>query len=190
MPMVEISDYKKHQLDWCDKYLNDRCETVTFCNHLQRVTRKPLMQSINSARNLIISNTLLDKRNEKLYLIVNNTTKTFHIKRGSVVGTLSAVMAEEISAVNSTTARNMTNDANLNVSDINVPSEHKEAIERHVNYNVDLFAKKDYELGRTYTVKMKIDTGDAPPIKIKPYRTPLNNRKVIDDAVNEMLSAA
>ena len=85
---------------------------------------------------------------------MNNKNKTFHIKRGSGVGKISAVMANEISAVNSTTAHHATNDVTLNVSDIHVPSEHKEAIERLVNYNVDLFAKKYSELGRTYTLKM------------------------------------
>ena len=36
---------------------------------------------------------------------------------------------------------------------------------------------------------MKINTGDNPPIKLRPYRTPLNNRKVINDAIDEMLNA-
>ena len=36
---------------------------------------------------------------------------------------------------------------------------------------------------------MKIETGDHPPIKLRPYRTPLNTRKIIDKAVDEMLEA-
>ena len=36
---------------------------------------------------------------------------------------------------------------------------------------------------------MKIDTGNICPIKLRPYRTPLNNRRVIDDAVDEMIDA-
>ena len=36
---------------------------------------------------------------------------------------------------------------------------------------------------------MKIDTGDHPPIKLRPYRVQLNNRKVIEHAVKEMLDA-
>ena len=34
---------------------------------------------------------------------------------------------------------------------------------------------------------MKIDTGDHPPIKLRPYRVQLNNRKVIEHAIKEML---
>ena len=53
----------------------------------------------------------------------------------------------------------------------------------------DLFATKDTDLGKTDTIKMKIDTGNHPPIKLKPNRTPLNNRKVVEEAVKDMLDA-
>ena len=47
----------------------------------------------------------------------------------------------------------------------------------------------DSELSHTDTVRMKIDTSEHPPIKLKPYRTQLNNRKVTDKAIDEMLGA-
>ena len=72
---------------------------------------------------------------------------------------------------------------------INVPPEHKQDITTLVEQNKDIFALKDSELGRTNTIKMKIDTGDNPPIKLKSYKTPLNNRKVVENAVQEMMQA-
>ena len=36
---------------------------------------------------------------------------------------------------------------------------------------------------------MEIDTGDHPPIKLKPYRTPLHKRAIVDKAIDEMLEA-
>ena len=54
----------------------------------------------------------------------------------------------------------------------------------------DLFAIKDSELGHTDTVKMRIDTGEHQPIKLGPYRTPIQNRAVIEKAVDEMLDAS
>ena len=36
---------------------------------------------------------------------------------------------------------------------------------------------------------MQIDIGNNVPIKMKPYRTPIKNREVIDKAINEMLDA-
>ena len=53
--------------------------------------------------------------------------------------------------------------------------------------NKDLFAQTDAGLGHIDTVKMKLDTGKHPPVKVKPYITPLNKRKMIDIAVDEML---
>lgn len=34
---------------------------------------------------------------------------------------------------------------------------------------------------------MKLNTGDHLPIKLRLYRTPFNNRKVTDSAIDEML---
>ena len=36
---------------------------------------------------------------------------------------------------------------------------------------------------------MKIDTGNNPPIKLKPYRTPIHKRKLVEETLNEMLEA-
>ena len=54
---------------------------------------------------------------------------------------------------------------------------------------MDLFAQTDAGLGHTDTVRMKLGTGKHPPSKTKPYRTPLNKRKVIDNAVGKMLES-
>ena len=74
-------------------------------------------------------------------------------------------------------------------SPINVPDEHRQVIMNLITCNRDLFATKDTDLGKTDTIKMKIDTGNHPPIKFKPYRTPLNNRKIVEEAVKDMLDA-
>ena len=55
--------------------------------------------------------------------------------------------------------------------------------------NKDLFAQKESELSHIDTVKMKKETVDHPPIKLRQYRTPLNNREIIDKAVDGMLQA-
>lgn len=36
---------------------------------------------------------------------------------------------------------------------------------------------------------MPVDTGDHKPIKLPPYRTSLNNRTIVDKAVDEILDA-
>ncbi|VDI05237.1 Hypothetical predicted protein [Mytilus galloprovincialis] len=36
---------------------------------------------------------------------------------------------------------------------------------------------------------MRIDTGDNPPVKLKPYRTPLHKREIVNKAITDMLEA-
>ena len=68
----------------------------------------------------------------------------------------------------------------LDLKDLDVPEEYRSIIEKLVWQNKDLFASKDSELGHTETVKMHIDVGQNGPIKMRPYRTPMKNREVID----------
>jgi len=51
----------------------------------------------------------------------------------------------------------------------------------------DVFAFSDNQLGRTSLVQHTIDTGDALPIKQRPYRTTPENRREIDRQVGDML---
>ena len=50
-----------------------------------------------------------------------------------------------------------------------------------------MFAFSDDQLGRTSLVQHTIDTGDAVPIKQRPYRTTPENKQEIDRQVNDML---
>ena len=54
--------------------------------------------------------------------------------------------------------------------------------------SVDLFAEKDTELGKTNTIKMSIDTGKHPPIKLSPYGTHFAKHPIVGKAVNDMLA--
>lgn len=51
--------------------------------------------------------------------------------------------------------------------------------------NCDVVASSDKELGQTHMVKMKIDTGDHPSIKLRPYQTPIHKRPLVEEAVKQ-----
>ena len=51
----------------------------------------------------------------------------------------------------------------------------------------NVFAFSDNQLGRTSLVQHTVDTGDAMPIKQRPYRTTLENKQKIGRQVNGML---
>jgi hypothetical protein len=53
----------------------------------------------------------------------------------------------------------------------------------------DVFAESDLELGHTDVVKMKIDTGDSPPIRLRPYRTALKDRAFLEEYLTKQLEA-
>lgn len=119
-------------------------------------------------------------------LLVNNTNKIFKVKRGSIIGKINAV--DEM-CIEPTTSTGKDDDLQDITAELNVPPEHRQRIEKLISQHRDLFAVSDADLGHTNTIQMKIDTGDHPPIKMKPYRTPLNKRKIVDRAIDDMLAA-
>ena len=82
-----------------------------------------------------------------------------------------------------------TGESSVDLNQVDVPDEHKSKVIKLLQRNADIFASNDLELGHTDIIKMKIDTGNASPIKQKPYRTQLKNREVIDMAIDQMLEA-
>ena len=122
-------------------------------------------------------------------LLVNNTNKTYTVRKGCPLAKIEQVQGNEIMSVSECTNTSNTCQTHETFECVDVPDKHRQEILDLLKANADLFAQKDSELSHTDTVKMKINTGDNPPIKFRSYRTPLNNRKVIDDAIDEMLNA-
>ena len=52
----------------------------------------------------------------------------------------------------------------------------------------DIFALKPEELGRTGLVQHRIDTGDHPPVRQRPYRVSDTQRGIIEENVDDMLN--
>ena len=118
-------------------------------------------------------------------MIVNETNKCYRLRRGSVIGKARLLDTNEINNVEP-----MEVDQPEGIADdkeIDVPEKYRRNITRLVTKNKDLFAKTDKDLGHSSTVKMRIDVGNNRPVKIRAYRTPLNKRKIIDKAIDEML---
>ena len=65
----------------------------------------------------------------------------------------------------------------------------RETVEDLIEQNVDLFAGKDTDLGKTNTIKMSIYTGNHSPIKLRLYRNHFAKCPIVDKAVNDMLTA-
>ncbi|MCG8078877.1 MAG: DDE-type integrase/transposase/recombinase [Candidatus Thiodiazotropha taylori] len=137
---------------------------------------------------LMVSNSVCKLNGNRFIpvLVVNNTNKTFTIRKGCPLAKIEQVQGQTIMSVNDV-SKLQASEGHLveTFEDLDVPEKHKKRVLDLILRNKDLFANKDSELSHTDTVKMKIDTGDHNPMKLRPYRTPLNNRKVIDNAIDE-----
>ncbi|MCG7876478.1 MAG: DDE-type integrase/transposase/recombinase [Candidatus Thiodiazotropha taylori] len=140
---------------------------------------------------LMISNSIakLNKCRSLPIMVVNQTNKTMKVKRGCVIATIEAIDPKQINGLDNIKTKVFQTDKKDWTSEVDVPENHKPTIVKFLQKHHDLFAVKDSELGHTDTVKMKLDTGDHPPIKLRPYRAPIQNREVIEKAVDEMLDA-
>jgi hypothetical protein len=118
---------------------------------------------------------------------VNNTHKTIKLKADCPLAKLSAVDHFDISLI--TQHVSVSNGEPDFFNEINVPEKFADSVRNLLKTNRDVFAKDDSELSVTDTMEMKIETGDPPPIRSKPYRVPLKNMQAANDAIKQMLHA-
>ena len=137
---------------------------------------------------LMVMNGLVKVKGRRWFpiAIVNSTNKAFNIKKGNVVAKVGRI---EEATVCSLTEACADQEAQGVKTDLSVPEIHKDRVQRLIRENSDLFADKDTELGRTDIIGMRVDTGDHPPIRLKPYKTPFALRGIVDKQINDMLDA-
>ena len=138
---------------------------------------------------LMVANSIARaKRHRKVPLFVcNNTNKTIRLNKGNVIARIEEVNGDPLPAKESVEACALLDD--VSTDEARVPEQHRASLTRLLEDNADLFAKSDTDLGRTDAIKIKIDTGDHPPIRLKPYRTPLNQRPIVEKTIDNMLKA-
>ena len=108
-------------------------------------------------------------------MIVNNTNKTIRLKKNCIVA--SANKIEEVNLVSNKWQKCDEKVDKFDMSEIKVPETHRLDITNLVKKNQDIFATSDKVFCCTDTVEITIDTGSHEPIKLKPYRAPLNQKK-------------
>ena len=145
---------------------------------------------LNEEPGLLLANSVsqLDKSCRCKILLVNSTNKTYTLKRGSVIGTVSGVVDSDICTIEEVTKQKPKDLPTVpDFTKAEVPQEYRSVLLPLLEQNKDVFAAHDTDFGRTNTVTMKIDTKGHAPIKQRPYRTPLTQQKIVDEAVDEML---
>ena len=145
---------------------------------------------------------LIKNRNNKGYLqILNPTNEVINLKSGLILATINDVDSSKIftldedksinkstvSSVNSVqTDPNKTN-LKFDLSKADLTDQQKQQLNIFLNKNRDVFATSLEELGKTNVYKHKINTGNAPPVKSRPYRTSPAAKQEIQKQVGELL---
>ena len=109
------------------------------------------------------------KQDKFFVFIINNPDECIWVRKGSTICNIEKV--KECNFVNIKVLNQQEQQTSLKVSFIDdmkqkiiISINHRETVEDLIEQNVDLFAKKDTDLGRTNTIKMSIDAGNHLPI--------------------------
>lgn len=138
--------------------------------------------------------------------ICNMTNRHFTLKKGSVIASATQIEPEQIQQLN---IQHMQNNTNLHKSEHNneqrkpeTPSETSNInakigtpeqiaqIKDLIEKNSDIFAESDRVIGHSdvkHNAALSINTGDHPPIQLKPYRYPLSTKHIIDKHVDNYI---
>ena len=127
-------------------------------------------------------------------MVINSTNKHITLKEGSKIGMIKPVRECDFINVRDNLAPETGSSPKVSSfteikQKTDTPPTFKETVEEIVRHNLELFAEKDTGLCKTKTIKMTIDTGDHPLIRLKPYRTPFSKRATVAKAIDDMLAA-
>ncbi len=121
-------------------------------------------------------------------LVVNSTNKTYTLQKGSVIGTLAPLHDSEtctLAEVMKTKQPDLPTKPDFSAAQ--VPEQYRDILCPILEEYADVFAAHDNDFGRTDTVKMTIDTQGHAPIKQRPYRTPLAQQPIVNEALDDMM---
>lgn len=120
--------------------------------------------------------------------VLNPGEESVMIPRGTVLGLLHPIVAK-VTQLDSPTEPTDSLLEGLIEDTKGCLSEDKwEAVEHFLKSNRGAFMREDKVLGRCDRYLHDIDTGDALPIKQRPYRLPIHKREEVDRQVRDMLS--
>ena len=150
--------------------------------------------SLSSKHNLSVGNTLSDVREgEAKVRLVNSTDKDICLKEGVRVGDASVTMLERrfSDSLPDVNAKSPPWSTILNQFDIckSLNSSERTALITLLTDYSDIVSFHSFDLGRTAILKHKINTGDAAPIKCRPYRHSIAEQQELDKMIAAFLEA-
>ena len=152
--------------------------------------------TLNQEPGLTVINSIVKvtKQGKFLAFIINNTNKTIKLKQGSIIGKVEPIRECDFVNINNYSRPKKDTPPKVSsftevIQNINTLPSFQDTVEELMRYNLDLFAGRYTALDKPQTIKMKIDTGEHKPIKLKHYRTPFTKRPIVDKAMDDLLAA-
>ena len=144
---------------------------------------------------LLVAKSLISMKNEIVPLrVINLNTESKKVYRDTIVATIEPVNETEVEKINSINV--VENEKKDELPDHmtelfersceNLDEEQKIVLKQLLMKYPDVFSKSKSDLGLTNLVEHKIDTGDAKPIKQRPYRIPLSKREQAEKEIKSM----
>ena len=126
--------------------------------------------------------------------IVNMTQKHFCLKKGNVVAQIQLLKESELCSVhvdNSASLPDQNEYFNLDTVSMEneLTADQEKELKDLILKNQDVFAKSDFDIGKTTLLEAKINTGNHPPIRKSPYKAPFSKQKEMKDQIEKMLKA-
>ena len=150
----------------------------------------------HSGQSLVAAKSLnrVNKDNELAVRIMNYSDKPVTLKRNQVIG-----VVDEPAAVRSNNSQgNKPHQADQRLSIVRnavtkkladnscITKAERDQVASLLHKFSDVISLNDNDLGKTSLVAHSINTGDHPPIKCMPYRTPFKRREIIDKEIARM----
>ena len=176
--------------------LNPRCITYVKVRRNKALTGTCLVSPLENSKEvkdqpcILIPNILSQGGRYAIIPVVNETTARFVWKRNVPIALMEKLAEAEVSEITTNTSPTSEIEhrgpkANLD----HVPWRQRTKVETLLQKYQNLFSKGDTDLGRTNVVSMKVDTGNHPPVKQKPYRTPFAEKPMVEQQLADMLTA-
>ena len=127
------------------------------------------------------------------YRLINPTSKPVTLYKGANLGTFTSHSSNlqvfsldtEVPEPGKTEAS--IPDVPVDFSNSALTESQQKQLQQLINEYRDVFALSPEELGRTNWVQHTIDTGDASPIRMRPYRVPEAQKERIEKCIDDML---
>ena len=153
-----------------------------------------------------IPSVLMKKTSTLLLPIINQTSTTIHLKRREPLGIVEAICQQDVTEMphNNTVEEETLEAEAMTIEEKDdlrkqqlweslrldhLSPKYREELEKVIKQYRHLFALHDIELGQTNLVEMRLETGDHPPVRKRPYQMPFSQRPLLEKHLEDLLNS-